>query len=139
MLSIYPACFIKEDTGYSAIFPDWDNAATCGSTFEETMTMAIDLLAGLIFNYKLNNTKLPTPSSIEKVNIKSVASFADCNPKQITVNMVSVDADMYAKTHFEKCIKKTVTIYAWQNEEGIKRGINFSKVFQDTLTKVLME
>ena len=139
MLSLYPACFVKEKTGYTVIFPDWDNAATCGSTFEEAMSMAVDLLAGLMFDKKLEGAKLPKATPIGKIKIDDVASFAECKAKQITVNIVSVDADLYAKTHFEKCVKKTVTILEWQNIEGMKRGINFSKVFQDALTKVLLE
>ena len=47
MLSIYPACFFKEENGYSVIFPDLDNLATCGENLEEAMTMAVDCLAGL--------------------------------------------------------------------------------------------
>ena len=40
MLSIYPACFFKEENGYSVIFPDLDDLATCGENLEEAMTMA---------------------------------------------------------------------------------------------------
>ena len=42
MLSAYPACFIKEDTGYSVIFPDL-NTATCGDDLEDAFSMAVDL------------------------------------------------------------------------------------------------
>lgn len=41
MLSMYPACFIKEENGYSVIFPDLNHLATCGDTFEDAMSMAI--------------------------------------------------------------------------------------------------
>ena len=30
MLSTYPACFFKEENGYSVIFPDFNHLATCG-------------------------------------------------------------------------------------------------------------
>ena len=45
MLSAYPACFIKEDSGYSVIFPDLD-IATCGDTLDDAFSMAVDCLAG---------------------------------------------------------------------------------------------
>ena len=45
MLSAYPACFIKEDSGYSIIFPDLD-IATCGDTLDDAFSMAVDCLAG---------------------------------------------------------------------------------------------
>lgn len=47
MLSMYPACFFKEENGYSVIFPDLD-LATCGDTLDEAMAMAVDCLAGRI-------------------------------------------------------------------------------------------
>ena len=46
MLSMYPACFYKEAEGYSVVFPDLNNLATQGDTFEEAMEMAVDCLAG---------------------------------------------------------------------------------------------
>ncbi|MFQ9749036.1 MAG: type II toxin-antitoxin system HicB family antitoxin [Anaerobutyricum soehngenii] len=49
MLSAYPACFIKEDTGYSVIFPDL-NTATCGDDLEDAFSMAVDCLAGYLYS-----------------------------------------------------------------------------------------
>ena len=40
MLSIYPACFFKDETGYSVVFPDLNWLATCGSNETEAMKMA---------------------------------------------------------------------------------------------------
>ena len=48
MLTIYPACFYKEEKGYSVIFPDLNWLSTCGDTLEQAMEMAIDCLAGYI-------------------------------------------------------------------------------------------
>ena len=49
MLMSYPACFYKEENGYSVIFPDLNNTATCGDTLDEAMAMAIDCLAGYLY------------------------------------------------------------------------------------------
>ena len=51
MLSAYPACFIKEDTAYSVIFPDL-NTATCGDNLEDALSMAVDCLAGYLYSAK---------------------------------------------------------------------------------------
>ena len=48
MLSADPACFIKEENGYSVIFPDLDNLATCGETLDDAFAMAVDCLAGYL-------------------------------------------------------------------------------------------
>ena len=47
--------------------------------------------------------------------------------------MVSVDVASYAKEHFEKSVKKTLTIPAWLNSAALEKGINFSQVLQDAL------
>ena len=46
MLSMYPACFYKENDGYSVIFPDLNYLATQGDSFEDAMQMAVECLAG---------------------------------------------------------------------------------------------
>ena len=52
MLSIYPACFFKDETGYSVVFPDLNWLATCGSNETEAMNMAVDCLAGYLYSLK---------------------------------------------------------------------------------------
>ena len=34
MLSAYPACFFKEESGYSVVFPDLNDLSTCGETLD---------------------------------------------------------------------------------------------------------
>ena len=49
------------------------------------------------------------------------------------VNMVSVDVAAYAKQHFEKSVRKTLTIPAWLNTAALEMNINFSQVLQEAL------
>lgn len=49
------------------------------------------------------------------------------------VNIVAVDVTSYAKEHFEKSVKKTLSIPAWLNKAALERGINFSQVLQEAL------
>ena len=50
MLSIYPACFFKEDNGrYSVVFPDLNWLSTQGDTLEEAVEMSVDCLAGYLY------------------------------------------------------------------------------------------
>lgn len=138
MLTIYPACFYKDEDGYSVIFPDLENGclATCGETLEEAVAMAVDCLAGYIhLSWELHD-KIPPASHLDEIDIKEVARNAfDDNDGYIEgfVNMISVDVNAYAKEHFEKSVKKTLTIPAWLNELAIERNINFSQVLQEAL------
>ena len=64
MLSIYPACFFKEDNGYSVIFPDLNYLATQGDTLEDAVAMAVDCLAGYLYTAKMDNEKFPKASKL---------------------------------------------------------------------------
>lgn len=130
MLSAYPACFYKEhEGGYSVIFPDLDHLSTCGETFEEALNMAVDCLAGYLFELRYSGEELPTPSKIDEINPDDEYD----EYKEAFVNMVTVDVEEYAKTHFEKSVKKTLTIPSWLNDLAIENKINFSQVLQKAL------
>ena len=135
MLSAYPAIFIKEATGYSVIFPDLNYLATDGNSLNEALEMAIDCLAGYLFMAKLDNSTVPEPSELNKIDVKK--HLLDLNFDNIEcehfLNIVTVDVEEYAKTHFNKAVKKTLTIPEWLNKEAIAKNINFSQVLQDAL------
>ena len=135
MLSIYPACFYKEDDGYSVIFPDLNYLATQGDTLEDAMEMAVECLASHLHSCKTDGETVPAPSSL--TDIDPVAVSKEVSPDEpigeAFVNMVSVDVDVYAKAHFEKSVRKTLTIPAWLNAAALEQGINFSQTLQEAL------
>lgn len=133
MLSIYPACFFKDETGYSVVFPDLNWLATNGSTETEAMNMAVDCLAGYLYSLKNDGDQAPLASSIGDVSLDAVAKELDADTNGAFVNMVSVDVSEYAKEHFEKSVRKTLTIPAWLNVAAQKKKINFSQTLQEAL------
>lgn len=139
MLSMYPACFYKEDDGYSVIFPDLNYLATQGDSFEDTMEMAVECLASYLYIAQRDGEDVPAPSSL--VNIDPVAVAKELDPDlpvgEAIVNLVSVDVAEYAKKHFEKSVKKTLSIPAWLNEAAVAQGVNFSQVLQRALKEQL--
>ena len=133
MLSIYPACFYKEKRGdYSVIFPKL-GIATCGDTFEEAVTMAVDCLAGYLYDLHLEGKEFPAPLNVQEIDID------ECYAEYETafVNVITVDVEEYAKKHFEKSVKKTLTIPAWLNDLATQQHINFSATLQEALKKKL--
>lgn len=136
MLSMYPACFFKEENGYSVIFPDLD-LATCGETIDEAMAMAVDCLAGRLRWLKQESEPIPTPSSMNNIDLAAVSKELGIEPKDAFVNMVSVDVEAYAREHFDKSVRKTLTIPAWLNTAALEQGINFSQTLQEALIKKL--
>ncbi len=137
MLTMYPACFFKEEKGYSVIFPDLNDLSTCGDTLDEAMKMAVDCLAGYLYWLKLDGEEAEKPSALGSVSPETVAKELEFEYTEAFVNLVSVDVDEYAKVHFEKSVKKTLTIPAWLNRLALERDINFSGVLQEALKERL--
>lgn len=133
MLSIYPACFFKEANGYSVVFPDLNWLATSGKTESEAMEMAVDCLAGYLYTLKKDGEIVPKASDIKDVSLKKIAKELEADIKGAFVNMVSVDVAEYAKTHFEKSVRKTLTIPSWLNTAAQEKHINFSQTLQEAL------
>ena len=137
MLSAYPACFFKEDNRYSVIFPDLNNLATYGDSFDDALVMAVDCLASYLYWLQQDGETAPSASSMETIIPSQVAKELETKSESAFVNMITVDVDTYAKTHFEKSVKKTLTIPAWLNTAALKQNINFSQVLQDALKEKL--
>ena len=133
MLSIYPACFFKDETGYSVVFPDLNWLATNGRTEEEALNMAVDCLAGYLYTSDKCGDKVPKPSAMSDISLVTIANELDVNKDDAFINMVSVDVSEYAKEHFEKCVRKTLSIPEWLNNAAQEKKINFSKTLQEAL------
>lgn len=134
MLSAYPACFYKEDNGrYTVIFPDLNYLATGGKDMKESLEMAVECLAGYLYTL---NEEAPIPSNIDDIDPIQVSKKLE-DESDGFVNMVMVDVEDYAKKHFEKSVKKTLTIPAWLNQAALKENINFSQVLQEALKEKL--
>ena len=133
MLSAYPACFFKEETGYSVIFPDLNYLSTCGQSLDEAFAMAVDCLAGYLYWLKKDEAPAPPASPLDTIDTSVIAKELEFTPDEAFVNIVTVDVAEYAKTHFEKSVKKTLSIPAWLNTAALEQNINFSQVLQEAL------
>lgn len=133
MLSVYPACFFKDETGYSVVFPDLNWLATGGSNEAEAMNMAVDCLAGYLYLLEKEGERAPEASSVADVSLAAVAKELDADVKGAFVSLVSVDVAEYAREHFEKSVRKSLTIPAWLDRAAKEKNINFSQVLQEAL------
>ena len=139
MLSIYPAIFFHEKNGhYSVVFPDLNHLSTCGDTMQEAMEMAVDCLAGYLHSEKLDGNDIPNPTPMDKVDIHCEDDEDDdYGEDDRFISMVSVDVEEYARTHFDKAVRKSLTIPKWLNDIAVSRKVNFSKVLQRALRQEL--
>lgn len=136
MLTIYPAVFYEyKDGTYSVVFPDLNHLSTFGSDFHDAMAMAIDCLAGYVFTAQLDGDTLPppTPFSSFDPHCEDDGTEAEEGIVRTFGSPVSVDVEAYAKQHFNKTVKKTLSIPRWLNDMAVSRNINFSQVLQEAL------
>ena len=122
----YPIVISKEEDGfYYVSIPDFD-IATQGESIADAMEMARDAIGIMGIDYLDDGKVLPEP------NTKEVESGADD-----IVTLVDADFAEYRKKVDNKAVKKNCTIPYWLNVEAEKAGINYSKVLQDAIMRVL--
>ena len=93
----------------------------------DSLMMAEDALALVLYGYETDGRKIPSPSAPGKLSL-SEGEF---------VNYIACDTLAYRKMYNNKAIKKTLTIPEWLNEEAAAIGVNFSQVLQEALIQKL--
>ena len=121
----YPAIFSKEGDAYNVKFIDFDNIFTYGVGFNDAYYMAQDALYAMLPEYKDN---LPEPTyDYMKIKVE--------NNEFIT--MVELDPIEHEKRISSKTVNTTVTMPEWLKNLADTKGINFSKLLQDSIKKEL--
>lgn len=133
----YPAIFYKEDDGrFSVIFPDLNHLATYGIDLDDSIRMAMDCLAGYLHSLILNNDEIPVASNIQNIDdnvIKNELEELYTDKSRVFVNIISVNVAEYAEKHFNKSVKKLVTIPQWMADMADARKLKLSKLLQDAI------
>lgn len=133
MFVSYPACFYKEGNSYSVVFPDLNHLATQGETVDEAIKKATEALAFYLYD-PIEGQIINPPSKLEDISLEDIyEDVYDAVKEGSFKSYVSVDVKDYAKKHFEKAVKKTLTIPSWLNELALEKGINFFQVLQEAL------
>ncbi len=97
-------------------------------------TSTIHCFRPTVWPSMLFSEPIPVPTPLDKIDPHCEDDDDDeYNDADIFVNLVSVDVETYARTHFNKSVKKTLTIPQWLNDMTTAKKINFSKVLQAVL------
>jgi len=121
----YPALFSKEGDAYNVKFIDFDNIFTFGVGFDDAYYMAQDALYNMLPEYKNN---LPEPT-YDYMNI-------DVNDNEF-ITMVELDVLEHERKISSKTVNTTVTMPEWLKNMADMKGINFSKLLQESIKKEL--
>ena len=137
MKVIYPVLFYEEkENGYSVFVPDLNDASTCGSTLQEAMEMAEDLIAGIVLDEMEEGNKIPIESKIEDVSFEELEKHLDIENWDYVSKFktyIAVDISSFAEKWGKELIKKTVNIPKWINVKAESLKINFSKTLEEAL------
>lgn len=125
MKGAYPVIISKEEDGYYVWIPDF-NVGTQGDTLPEAMEMARDAIGLLGIDFEDEGRELP-----------EAHSCAFLTEKNDIVTLVDVDFSEYRKRVDNRAVKKNCTIPYWLNVEAEKAGINYSRVLQEAIMKIL--
>ena len=148
MKVIYPVLFYEEkEAGYSVFVPDLaralnTSASTCGSTLEEAMAMAEDLIAGLILDEIEEGNKIPKATRIEDVSFEKIEKEIDLESTYYISKFktyIVVDISAFAEKWGKELVKKTVNIPKWINTKAEELKINFSKTLEEALLEKIMK
>ena len=117
----YPALFSKEGKYYNVKFIDFDNIFTYGEGFDNAYYMAQDALFNMLLEYK---DKLPKPT-FNYMNIKV--------KDDEFITMVELDPLEHERKISSKTVNTTVTMPEWLKNLADMKGINFSKLLQESI------
>ena len=112
------------------------SASTCGSTLEEAMSMAEDLIAGLVLDEMEEGNKIPKSSKIEDISFEELEKHLDIENWDYVSKFktyIAVDISSFAEKWGKELIKKTVNIPKWINAKAESLKINFSKTLEEAL------
>ena len=118
------------------------SASTCGSTLEEAMAMAEDLIAGLILDEIEEGNKIPKATRIEDVSFEKLEKEIDLESTDYISKFktyIVVDISAFAEKWGKELVKKTVNIPKWINTKAEELKINFSKTLEEALLEKIMK
>jgi len=141
MKKVYPV-ILAETTDkkipYLVYSPDFD-VMTQGKNLSNALEMAEDLICGAAYDIEKRGEKIPNPSKIGRVDIKSSPWVSDSGIGVIeeTKTLVSVDFDLYKQKMMHTSVRRNVSLPAWLDAEATKASINVSALLQEALKERL--
>lgn len=124
---IFPAIFHTAADGISIYFPDLPGCLSCANNFELAFERAKESLQLHIFGMEEDGEKIPEPSSVNGIKIKSNEILA----------MIEVWMPPFREKIFNKSVHKTITIPLWLDKLAKREQINYSQLFQESLKNYL--
>ena len=124
----YPVLMKQDGNEYLVYIPDFD-IYTEGDSIADAIEMARDAMGTAGLDFKTEEA-LPSASSFDEANEELDFSNG-------LATYVDIDFAAYQNRMRNKAVKKNCTIPFWLNEKAENMGVNFSKVLQDALIRIV--
>lgn len=121
----YPIILKRSDDGYYVQIPDF-GCGTQGNSIVDAIEMARDCIGMMGIDMEDDREEIPEPYSAE---------FEKEDDDVIT--LVDVDFAEYRKKVDNRAVKKNCTIPYWMSVKADELGLNYSRVLQDALTRII--
>ena len=125
MKNVYPIFLSKTDTVVLVEVPDLE-ILTEGKDLQDAINMARDAIGLMGIDMQDDGKELPSPYT-------KTYEIGDGD----IVTLVDVDFAEYRRKVDNKAVKKNCTIPYWLSVEAEKAGVNYSRILQDALMKIL--
>lgn len=127
MKYIYPVILTPDGDGVLAYFPDIDGTHTDGSSIEEALVNAEDVLALMLMTMEDEQMDIKPPTPIAKLKIPANAITA----------LVRADTLAYRRKVDTRAVRKSVSVPAWMDALAKEHNLNLSQLLQNAISKEL--
>ena len=126
MKNAYPVILSEDKNGFLVTIPDF-NINTQGSDIVDAIHMARDAIGLMGIDFEDDGKTIPDPGTMNQK--KEFGTDI--------ITLVDVDFVEYRKKADNRSVKKNCTIPYWLSVKADKENINYSRVLQDALIKLL--
>lgn len=123
MVYMYTATFVTEGSQVFARIPDLPGCVTSGNTLEEAIDLITDAASLWLVSAEDDDDPIPEASPQSALDV----------PSDAVVSLIRIDTIAYRAATDTKAVRKNVSLPSWMVILADKRGINCSKVLQDSL------
>lgn len=127
MKYVYPAIITPENDGFLVYFPDIDGTHTDGTTIEEALDNAEDVLNLMLMTMEDEGMEIKKPTAITDLKM----------PAGSTVSLVRADTLAYRRKVDTRAVRKSVSVPAWMDSLVKINNINLSNLLQNAIRKEL--
>lgn len=123
MKYVYPAILESVPEGYFVTFPDLPQVRTQGSSLNDALDMAQDVLNLWLWDAEDAGEAIPQASMQATLTL----------PSNGMVSLIQADTLEYRKKHDTKAVRKNISIPRWLDTLAKAHNVNFSNVLQNAL------